>query len=308
MDKLDPQALRAAFGSFMTGVTIVTARAEDGTPAGFTANSFTSVSLDPPLLLVCPGYHLSRFEVFRRCPHFAVNVLREDQQDISNTFASSSGDRFANTCWTADSHGVPLIVGALATFSCSIHDRVEAGDHMILMGRVERFENSEGLGLGYWRGGYFSLARERQAQTIASENRHVAAGAIVDREGEVFVIERDGKLALPSFDLPNRTQARAGMNEHLKSLGLEAELGRVYSIYHDARGDKRYIYFRATASHDTGSPTGRFVAGNSLQDDNWLYPAEGVMVARFLAERTSQRFGLYIGDSDVGEIHHEPNI
>ena len=90
----DPRALRDAFGSFMTGVTVVTALGPDGNPVGFTANSFSSVSLDPPLLLVCPGKFLSSFEVFANCTHFAVNILAEGQEAGANTCASVKCDRF----------------------------------------------------------------------------------------------------------------------------------------------------------------------------------------------------------------------
>jgi len=95
MTTLDPRALRNAFGSFMTGVTVITSRDASGAPVGFTANSFTSVSLDPPLLLVCPGKFLSSYDAFTNCSHFAVNVLAEGQEEVSNTFAGYKGDRFA---------------------------------------------------------------------------------------------------------------------------------------------------------------------------------------------------------------------
>ncbi|MEP0940380.1 MAG: flavin reductase family protein, partial [Rhizobiaceae bacterium] len=88
MSAPDPRVLRDAFGAYMTGVTVVTARRADGVAVGFTANSFTSVSLDPPLLLVCPGKFLSSYETFASCTHFAVSVLAEGQKDIATVFAS----------------------------------------------------------------------------------------------------------------------------------------------------------------------------------------------------------------------------
>ena len=160
MADLDTKALRDAFGQFMTGVTVVTAVAEDGTRVGFTANSFTSVSMDPPLLLVCPGKHLSSLDVFRTCKHFAVQVLADDQKDISNAFARSNGDKFSTGLWSSNEQGVPLLSGALATFSCVTHQNIEAGDHLVLFGRVEIFKTGDGCGLGYWKGDYFSPAKE----------------------------------------------------------------------------------------------------------------------------------------------------
>ena len=99
MTDLDPRELRAAFGRYMTGVTVVTSRDARDDPVGFTANSFTSVSLDPPLLLVCPGRHVSSFAVFRTAPRFGVSILAEGQEEVSNLFAGGPGDRFSLCDW-----------------------------------------------------------------------------------------------------------------------------------------------------------------------------------------------------------------
>jgi len=163
MVELNPKELRTAFGSYMTGVTVVTAQARDGSPVGFTANSFTSVSLDPPLLLVCPGKHLSSFDVFKKAEHFAVNILAENQEEVSNHFASSKDDRFASANWKADAFGSPVVDGVCAHFSCSRFDCIEAGDHIILIGQVQDFETSQRKGLGYASSGYFKLGQPAKA-------------------------------------------------------------------------------------------------------------------------------------------------
>ena len=111
MTAQDQRALRDAFGSFITGVTVITTVDGSGQPVGFTANSFSSVSLDPPLLLVCPGRFLTSFPLFEACSFFAVSVLAEGQEDVANIFASFRGDRFAKAAWHPDRHGVPLIEG-----------------------------------------------------------------------------------------------------------------------------------------------------------------------------------------------------
>ncbi|MCC5960125.1 MAG: flavin reductase family protein [Rhodobacteraceae bacterium] len=164
MTRIDPHALRHAFGSFMTGVTVVTTRAPDGTPVGFTANSFSSVSLDPPLLLVCPGKFLSCHDAFHAAGYFAVSVLAEGQEDVSNIFASHSGDRFARVAYDTDLHEVPLIRGAVARFSCTTWQTIPAGDHSILLGRIIALEHTGGAGLGYGGGRYFSLGRTAEAR------------------------------------------------------------------------------------------------------------------------------------------------
>ena len=103
--------LRDAFGSFMTGVTVVTTCKDDGTPLGFTANSFASVSLDPALLLVSIAKTSSNYHNFADASHFAINILAEEQKDVSNTFARPSDDRFAHLAWTKSEYKNPLHFG-----------------------------------------------------------------------------------------------------------------------------------------------------------------------------------------------------
>lgn len=166
---IDSKQLRNAFGSFMTGVTIATALRADGAMAGFTANSFSSVSINPPLLLVCPGNFLSSYDTFANCTHFAVNILAEDQKDIANIFASYKGDRFAKVPHQLDLHGVPLIDGATAQFSCTRYQALPMGDHCILIGEVNSFMHVDRAGLGYRAGQYFQIDLEGNAYQDATE-------------------------------------------------------------------------------------------------------------------------------------------
>lgn len=154
----DPRTLRDAMGCFATGITIVTALAEDGTPVGLTANSFTSVSLDPPLLLVCIANNAGTAPVLRECERFGVNVLQTSQQQTSNRFAGKGEDRFAATPWHPGAGGVPLLDGSLVSFECRRHAVHEGGDHFILVGEVERarFESRRDP-LLYFRGKYRRL-------------------------------------------------------------------------------------------------------------------------------------------------------
>ena len=168
----DPGALRRALGCFVTGVTIVTARGADGRARGFTANSFTSVSLDPPLVLVCVGHETRDFEVYRRCPRFAVNVLGSSQQTISNRFATERPDRFAGVRWREGTHRVPILEGCIAALECAVWQRIEAGDHMILVGRVLGCEDSAESPLAFWRGSYRRLALDRDG-SVREDGRPV---------------------------------------------------------------------------------------------------------------------------------------
>lgn len=135
----DPAALRHAFGSFATGVTVVTALDARGNPVGLTANSFTSVSLEPPLVLWCIGLGTPSFATFRDCSHYAINVLSGDQEEISNRFANPSSDKFAGLEYRRGIGGVPLLSGCIASFECSNAAQYPGGDHLILVGQVENY-------------------------------------------------------------------------------------------------------------------------------------------------------------------------
>ena len=134
----DPRTLRDALGCFASGVTIVTARGADGVPVGLTANSFTSLSLDPPLLLVCIAHSSNSAPTLLEAEHFAVNVLQIGQQPASNRFASKAEDRFSATAWSEGHGGVPVLDGSLGSFECKRHAVHEGGDHFILIGEVVR--------------------------------------------------------------------------------------------------------------------------------------------------------------------------
>ncbi len=154
----DPRTLRDALGCFATGVTIVTAFDAEGAPVGLTANSFTSVSLDPPLLLVCVARQAATAAVLETAERFAVNVPQIGQQPASNRFASRVEDRFAATDWQVGEMGVPVLAGSLSTFECARHEVHNGGDHIILVGRVIKatFEPRRDP-LLYFRGKYRRL-------------------------------------------------------------------------------------------------------------------------------------------------------
>lgn len=154
----DARTLRDALGCFATGITIVTTRDGAGNPVGLTANSFTSVSLDPPLLLVCIANSAGSGAALREAEHFGVNVLQIGQQPASNRFAGRGEDRFAATPWAPGETGVPLLDGALGSFECRRHAVHDGGDHFILIGEVVRaqFEPRRDP-LLYFRGKYRRL-------------------------------------------------------------------------------------------------------------------------------------------------------
>jgi len=135
---IEPRMLRDALGCFATGVTVITTSSANGDPVGFTANSFTSVSLDPPLVLFCIKRESPSTVALRAHGAFAVNILHIGQQAISGRFASKAADRFADTDCEQWNHRVPIIREAMANFECSIEEMHEGGDHLIVVGRVTR--------------------------------------------------------------------------------------------------------------------------------------------------------------------------
>jgi flavin reductase (DIM6/NTAB) family NADH-FMN oxidoreductase RutF len=147
---------------FPTGVTIVTVMDAEGSPHGMTASSFTSVSLDPPLVLVCVDHRATVLAHLRRAQHIGFNVLSEDQQPLSDHFARRGHDRFDRVEWYAGRSGVPLIPGAIASFECSIQRMVDAGDHTIFIAKVEYVEHSDGRPLVYFASGYRKLDGEAE--------------------------------------------------------------------------------------------------------------------------------------------------
>ena len=136
---IDPRELRNALGRFATGVAVVTARAADGRPVGLTVNSVAAVSLEPPLVAWSLAARSGSLPVFLAAPYFALNVLAEDQEDLSRRFVGTpAADRFAGIAWAPGLGGVPLLEGCLARLECRTVRRIEAGDHWLLLGAPER--------------------------------------------------------------------------------------------------------------------------------------------------------------------------
>ena len=138
----EPAAFRKALGSFATGVTIVTTCA-DGERFGVTANSFNSVSLDPPLVLWSLAKSAASHAAFAAAPGFAVHILAADQQDLSNRFARKGADKFAGLSLESGRAGVPLLAGCAARFECRTTYQYEGGDHIIFVGEVIDFSDSD---------------------------------------------------------------------------------------------------------------------------------------------------------------------
>ena len=148
---------RNALGSFTTGITIVTAVGRDGQNIGMTANSFNSVSLDPALVLWSIAKDSSCFEDFMAAKSFAIHILSDEQQELSNRFAKSGADKFADVECLGGLSGVPILPHYSACFQCSLEHQYEGGDHIILVGKVLEFVDNGHNPLVFYRGQYSAI-------------------------------------------------------------------------------------------------------------------------------------------------------
>lgn len=154
---LNPAEFRKTCGAFATGVAVATVMGRDGKPHGLTVNSFTSVSLEPPLVLVCVGHKAATHGPFSSAETFAINILSAEQQDLSARFASSHPNRFEGMEWDHGELGAPVLGGALAVLECEMREKIDAGDHTIFLGLVRRAGVKDGAPLIYFSGKYREL-------------------------------------------------------------------------------------------------------------------------------------------------------
>jgi flavin reductase (DIM6/NTAB) family NADH-FMN oxidoreductase RutF len=155
---VDAAHFRELCGRFATGVVVVTAVGPDGSLAGMTANSFTSVSLQPPLVSINVEHASDFHAVIAAVPRFAINVLATDQESLSRRFAGLGPDRFAGIGYRQTDRGVIALTGAIAVIECEVVDRLAVGDHTVVIGRVVGGEVHDGRPLLYFRGGYHTLS------------------------------------------------------------------------------------------------------------------------------------------------------
>ncbi|WP_202390131.1 flavin reductase family protein [Tsuneonella aeria] len=180
---IDQNEFRSALGAFATGVTIVTATDKAQGDVGVTANSFNSVSLDPPMVLWSLARKSSSLPVFEAADHFAVHVLASDQEALSNRFArGTSAEKFAGLEFERGAGGSPLLTGTAARFECRMAYRYDGGDHVIFVGQVEAFERSDRPALLFHSGRY-ALAARRAANLEQAQPE----AATADRFGEDFL-------------------------------------------------------------------------------------------------------------------------
>ena len=294
---VDPRALHDAFGCFMTGVTVVTT-VQDGKPLGVTANSFSSVSLDPPLLLVSIANRSANLSAFTTGAGFAINILSEGQKDLSARFARPVDDRFADLYWRQGPAGNPVLEGVSAWFDCRLDQAVPAGDHTILIGRITGFEAGNAPGLGYYRGAYVTPATTA-AQMPAGPD--VVISAVIEADGQVLLVD-DGRggLSVPMARV-GTDGVQAALTRLLAAVGVTAGAGSIYAVYEDAGTKTQHIALRCPAR--PGKPAqGAFVELSADGVADITDPALRAMLLRLADEARVGAYGIYFGTHETGRV------
>lgn len=300
-ETFDIKGLRNAMGSFMTGVTIVTTETADGERRGFTANSFTTVSLDPPLVLICLAEKAESYEAFNKADIFAVNILHENQRESALRFASKRPNKFEGITATKGRFGAPILDGSICWFECAAHERIVAGDHLVLIGRIVDYASNEGRPLGYFRGGFVSPGLDEDRITAHAEAGAVV-GCLATHDSSVMLMRRTGagEWVLPQHSMVREGGGRpqAKLKRMARALGSELTLSFLYAAFEHGTDDGVYIIYRGTL--DAPPAQDRFddyeVRMFRQEEmpwddiDTFLY---GALLRRYFDESSKARFGVY---------------
>jgi flavin reductase (DIM6/NTAB) family NADH-FMN oxidoreductase RutF len=261
------------------------------------------VSLDPPLLLVCVGKSAASFPAFNETNAFAVNFLHEGQADVSSVFASKAADKFQSVNHDRAHTGAPVLTDSLTWFDCTVHDRVEAGDHIILIGQVQAFGTSPSAPLGFCRGRYASVKDPLPAGWLASQDMII--GYLVEA-GDRILLRGDGK---GSWVLPTARRRKADSKLVLdggEALSLVPENTFLYSVFDVADSDPGYLIYRAELSRESADgalPDGHaFFAVDALPYAQIATHELRAMLRRYARERQDKRFGIYMDTGDGGRV------
>ncbi|MCY4148303.1 MAG: flavin reductase family protein [Gammaproteobacteria bacterium] len=302
MEFSELRRLRNAFGTFLTGITVVTTRQADGIPRGFTANSFTSVSLDPPMLLVCMDKHAESLDVFLESSGFSISILSESQIDLSVLFASKQPDKFEITEWTDSPSGYPVLDGSCAWFDCERCNQVDAGDHIVLFGEILSFDYNGKYGLGYVRGGYTTPGLEYSAGRAYGSESPVVVGAIIEHEGKILLYDdqENAGVSLPASGLDGNSGSLQQLQSDLVDQGVWIVIDSLFAVYENEDRASQSIYYRASTRKVERPELFRPI--DQIPWDSIFSPALKSMLSRYCEESSRKRFGVYFGSDHNGTI------
>lgn len=296
--------LRRALGSFVTGVTVVTVLDDEDRPRGITANSFTSVSLSPPLILVCVDHRAASHDVFSASTSFAVNFLAHDQQDLANRFATKRPDKFDGVAFRIGATGAPVLDESLGHLECVKDSQMVIGDHTVIVGRVVHYDVRPRRPLAFHQGTY--LLVDPEAELASEEDRHsVVVKWIFDVGGRVVLSRDEDTWTLPGLGISRALLEDGHLVETLRhEYGVSADQLALFSLFHDPETRKLWIVYRA----DVGAFAGEVPAGWTLFDEDALawgsiaHDAVESMLRRYFYERSTAHFGIYAGSVRDGAV------
>ena len=305
MNKDKTRNLRQALGSFPTGVTVVSCLDKNKNPLGFTANSFTSVSLDPQLISICIDKESFNIDSFSITKHFAVSVLSEDQQSISTTFATPNEDRFQNVEWRTEDTGSPIIENAVAWFDCNTRQVIDAGDHLILIGEIIAFDSSPKTPLMYLRGNYVNLGLEQKMLlAMENENTKIVVGAIIEWHKKVFLLKdkTNKSLYFPSASRLGHIDDNDSLLGILKNLKISINEHYLFSVFEKAEDKTSLIYYRAQVKEALEDMDDYFYPFDDIPFDKLCDEASRIMLKRYIKERELNAFGIFVGKESEGKV------
>lgn len=298
-ESFNTREFRDALGCYPTGVTVVTTIDSQGEARGFTANSFTSVSLDPPLLLVCLAKTAHSHPVFTQAQAFSVNILSDKQRDVSGLFASKAADKFQKVEWSNSAVKTPHIHSSLAAFHCEMEKLVDAGDHTILIGRVQSFDTHTGKPLGYCRGAYVNYQDAAEVEAALRSGARVSA--LIETPQGILMQKNGETLVLPSAAKLGTTQSGTGLHKQLKELGVNASLDFVFSVFEDEHGP--CVIYRGR-SQDKPVPGAQCVPIDAITQFDNSDATTLTILQRYAKERSQDLYGVYVGDANEGTVVH----
>jgi len=305
MNKNRSRNLRQALGSFPTGVTVVSCLDKNNNPLGFTANSFTSVSLDPQLISICIDKESFNIDTFSITEHFAVSILSESQQSISTTFATPNEERFKDIDWRSEDTGSPIISNAVAWFDCKTEQVVDAGDHLILIGKIISFDSSPKTPLMYLRGNYVNLGLEQKMLlAMENENTEIIVGAIIEWRKKVFLLKNknNGSLYFPSASRLGHIEDKQSLLGVLKNLNMSINEHYLFSVFEKAEDKTSLIYYRAQAKEEVTALKDSFYDFDAIPFDKLTDEASRIMLKRYIKERELNAFGIFVGKESEGKV------
>ncbi len=294
----DTKALREALGTFLTGVTVITTLEKDGTPRGFTANSFSSVSLNPPLVSVCVALSAASNGVFANADGLAINILSEAQRDVSTLFASKRADKFSCVKWTPGPLRNPILEDVVAWFDCRHYKAVIAGDHIVLLVEIGAYHSTSKYPLGYYRGNYFSPGMSAFNAEQTNGQKNVIGGILRFGNQLLLLLNDDGTWQLPT------AQTTAQLKQLLLGWGLSVDWGFLFAVFENDGYHSIYYHGQVTGGTLNAKPQTRakFVNIDDIPYDKLGSDVIVVMMRRYVNEQRQGEFGVYVGDGTAGTV------